>query len=113
MNMRFDDVIHGLGIPKPRESVASKIEWREQERADRARAKVARQNWAVRLGARIRRRREYLGMTAAELARRAGYASSSFLLEIERGEHVPTDAVLRKLCAAMGEPFEDDEEGLP
>jgi transcriptional regulator with XRE-family HTH domain/uncharacterized protein YaiE (UPF0345 family) len=53
------------------------------------------------LGARIRQRRQSLGMTLVELADAAGL-SHPFLSQIERGQARPSMASLRRVAAALG-----------
>jgi len=58
--------------------------------------------------------REHLGMTQAEVARRAGMKQSA-VARIERGDSRPRHATLRRLATAMGlhaGQLLADEEGL-
>src|SRR5262245_49891423 len=56
--------------------------------------------------ARLRQRRRLLGLTLRSLAGAAGIGSAAFVLSIENGDKVPSDAVARRLARALGE----DEE---
>ncbi|WP_212748774.1 helix-turn-helix transcriptional regulator [Nocardia cyriacigeorgica] len=55
---------------------------------------------AVELGRAIRERREDLGLSQTELARRAG-TSQAAISRLEAGEHVPTLNLLDRLAAAL------------
>lgn len=58
------------------------------------------------VGAQVRRRREQRGMTAAELARRAGLAKAT-LSSVESGVGNPTIETLDALAVALGLPLSD------
>ncbi|WP_218582298.1 helix-turn-helix transcriptional regulator [Nocardia cyriacigeorgica] len=55
---------------------------------------------AVELGRAVRERREGLGLSQSELARRAG-TSQAAISRLESGEHVPTLTLLDRLAAAL------------
>ena len=56
-------------------------------------------NW---IAAHIRERRYELGLTQAQVARRAG-TSHSFISKIESGQHIPTIPVLKRILAVLDE----------
>src|SRR5687767_14306856 len=58
------------------------------------------------VGARIRQRRLQLGLSFAELAKKAGVRSPSYLHYIEKGLKIPSEEVARRLARAL----DDDEE---
>lgn len=56
---------------------------------------------ALRLGKRIQKRREELGLTQADLAK-TSKVTQGHISQIERGERMPTLATLMKLRAGLG-----------
>lgn len=55
-------------------------------------------------GEKLRKLREVRGLSKAELARRMGYASNSYIYDIERGGFVPPPEKLRVLARALEVP---------
>ena len=62
-------------------------------------ASERRKNW---IAAHIRERRYELDLTQQEVAERAE-TSHSFISKVERGEHMPTIPVLKRILAALNE----------
>ena len=62
-------------------------------------AELRERNW---IAAHIRERRYELELTQAEVAEAAG-TSHSFISKHEKGEHMPTIAVLQRILAALDE----------
>jgi len=60
---------------------------------------LRRKNW---IAAHIRERRYELDLTQQEVAERAE-TSHSFISKVERGEHMPTIPVLKRILAALNE----------
>lgn len=60
---------------------------------------LRKKNW---LAAHIRERRYELDLTQQEVAERAG-TSHSFVSKLERGEHLPTIPVLKRILAVLNE----------
>jgi transcriptional regulator with XRE-family HTH domain len=58
------------------------------------------------IGDRIHRRRLELGLSFAELAKKAGLRTPSYLYYIERGMKIPSEEIARSLARALG----DDED---
>jgi transcriptional regulator with XRE-family HTH domain len=56
------------------------------------------------MGARIRKRRQQLGMTLSDLAE-AGGLTKSFVSQIERGRNSPSISTLRSIAAALEVPM--------
>ena len=54
--------------------------------------------------------REEKGISQAELARRLGHASNSYVRDVERGVFTPPKERLRPLARALGVPIEQLEE---
>jgi ribosome-binding protein aMBF1 (putative translation factor) len=61
--------------------------------------KLREKNW---IAAHIRERRYELDLTQREVAERAG-TSHSFVSKLERGEHIPTIPVLKRILAVLDE----------
>lgn len=55
-------------------------------------------------GNKIKEIREEKGLSQAELARRLGHASNSYIRDIERGVFTPPNEKLAGLARALGEP---------
>jgi DNA-binding XRE family transcriptional regulator len=61
--------------------------------------RLREKNW---IAAHIRERRYELDLTQQEVARRAG-TSHSFISKLERGDHIPTIPVLKRILAVLDE----------
>ncbi len=61
-------------------------------------------------GKQMKEIREEKGMSQAELARRLGHASNSYVRDIERGVFTPPKEKLGPLARALGVPFARLEE---
>jgi transcriptional regulator with XRE-family HTH domain len=68
------------------------------------------------MGARIRKRRQQLGLTLLDLADAAGL-TKSFVSQVERGRNSPSIATLRSIAAALEVPmfyfFQAEQNGNP
>jgi transcriptional regulator with XRE-family HTH domain len=62
-----------------------------------------RQGLSDPIAQRLKQRRAALGLSLAQASARAGIKAPSFLHHIERGERVPSEAVVAWLAAALGE----------
>jgi len=60
---------------------------------------LRKRNW---IAAHIRERRYELELTQKEVAERAG-TSHSFISKVERGDHIPTIPVLKRILAVLDE----------
>ena len=74
-------------------------EYREARDEYAAIRKLREKNW---IAAHIRERRYELGLTQQDVADRAG-TSHSFISKVERGDHVPTIPVLKRILAVLDE----------
>lgn len=88
-----------------RASAAAKARARRSEQYREARDEYAairalrQRNW---IAAHIRERRYELDLTQNQVAERAG-TSHSFISKLERGEHIPTIPVLKRVLAVLDE----------
>ena len=55
-------------------------------------------------GKKVKEIREEKGLSQAELARRLGHASNSYVRDVERGVFIPSEEKLGPLARALGEP---------
>jgi DNA-binding XRE family transcriptional regulator len=74
-------------------------EYREARDEYAAIRALRKRNW---IAAHIRERRYELDLTQQEVAKRAG-TSHSFISKLERGEHIPTIPVLKRILAVLDE----------
>jgi len=63
----------------------------------------------MNLGEVIRRRREELGLTQAQLAERVGI-SRQYLVQLENGYRVPSHQVMLRLFSALGLSLQVEKE---
>lgn len=74
-------------------------EYREARNEYTAIGELRRRNW---IAAHIRERRFELDLTQRDVADQAG-TSHSFISKIERGDHIPTIPVLKRILAVLDE----------
>ena len=74
-------------------------EYREARDEYKAIRALRQRNW---IAAHIRERRYELDLTQRDVAERAG-TSHSFISKLERGEHIPTIPVLKRILAVLDE----------
>ena len=63
-------------------------------------------------GTRIKEIREKQGISQAELARRLGHSSNSYIRDVERGVFIPPKERLKPLARALGVPAIGLEEAI-
>ena len=64
------------------------------------------------VGTKLRKLREVKGLSQHELARRLGYATNSYISNVEKGIFVPPEDKLEKIAQALEVPFEWIKEVL-
>lgn len=74
-------------------------DYREARDEYEAIRELRKRNW---IAAHIRERRYELDLTQLQVAERAG-TSHSFISKLERGEHIPTIPVLKRILAVLDE----------
>ncbi|MFW6175013.1 MAG: helix-turn-helix domain-containing protein [Chloroflexota bacterium] len=57
-------------------------------------------------GEKLRKLREARGISQMELSRRLGYASNSYLSDVEKGLFVPNEEKLRRMASSLGVGFD-------
>jgi len=66
----------------------------------------------MRFGKKLRKIRKERGISQQKLAQRLGYATNSYIADVEKGKFIPSESKLKKIAKALGISFSEIKDLL-